>query len=123
MDIPLSKTTSVLHINITWNAVRVIICGRALQCCEELHHFTRLLFSQNRPPEQLYRTCEGVLSLYKKTDKDQFKKACTIAIAHEKYSSKFILSVIENNLDNQDSDAHRKSLPDHDNIRGGKYYS
>lgn len=96
---------------------------KASQCCEELHHFTQLLFSQNRPPEQLYRTCEGVLRLYKKTDKDQFKRACTIAIAHEKYSSKFILSVIKNNLGYQHSEAHQKSLPDHDNIRGGKYYS
>jgi len=96
---------------------------RAQQCCEELHNFTRLLFEQNRPPEQLYRTCEGVLSAYRKSDKDQFKRACSLAILHEKYSSKFILGVIKNNMDDQDADAHKNSLPDHDNIRGGKYYS
>lgn len=96
---------------------------RAQQCCEELHSFTKLLFDQNRPPEQLYRTCEGVLRLYGKTDKEEFKKACTLAILHEKYSSKFILSIIKNNLANQASEAQQKSLPDHENIRGEKYYS
>lgn len=96
---------------------------RSQQCCEELHYFTQRLFAQNRPPEQLYRTCEGVLSLYKKTDKEQFKKACNVAIAYEKYSSKFILNVIKNNLAHQASDAHEKSLPKHDNIRGENYYS
>lgn len=96
---------------------------RAQQCCEELHYFTQRLFAQNRPPEQLYRTCEGVLSLYKKTDKEQFKKACNVAIAYEKYSSKFILNVIKNNVAHQASDAHEKNLPQHDNIRGENYYS
>jgi transposase len=96
---------------------------RAQQCCEELHRFTQHLFAQNRPPEQLYRTCEGVLSLYKKTDKEEFKKACTLAIEHEKYSSKFILGVIKNNLAYHATNKNKKSLPKHDNIRGGKYYS
>ena len=96
---------------------------RAKQCCEELYHFTRLLFDQNRPPEQLYKTCDGVLSLYKKTDKDQFKQACILAITHEKYSYKFIRGVIKNNMVHQSTDAETKNLPDHDNIRGEEYYS
>lgn len=96
---------------------------RALECCEELHQFTQLLFAQNRPPEQLYRTCDGVLRLYKKTNKDQFKQACMLAIEHEKYSSKFIQRVIKNNLPQHTADRHIKNLPEHDNIRGEKYYS
>ena len=96
---------------------------KAKKCCEELYHFTQLLFDQNRPPEQLYRTCDGVLRLYKKTDKDQFKAACSLAIEHEKYSYNFIHRVIKNNMLQQPEDTPSKSLPDHENIRGEKYYS
>lgn len=96
---------------------------RAKQCCEELHHFTQLLFDQNRPPEQLYRTCDGVLSLYRKTDKEQFKKSCNIAITHKIYSYKFIQKLIKNKAVDQQGDLPFKDLPDHDNVRGKEYYS
>lgn len=96
---------------------------RAKQCCEELHHFTQLLFDQNRPPEQLYRTCDGVLRLYTKTDKEQFKKACNIAITHKIYSYKFIQKLIKNKAVDQQEELPFKDLPDHDNVRGKEYYS
>lgn len=96
---------------------------RAKQCCEELHHFTQLLFDQNRPPEQLYRTCDGVLRLYTKTDKEQFKKACNIAITHKIYSYKFIQKLIRNKAVDQHEELPFKDLPDHDNVRGKEYYS
>lgn len=96
---------------------------RARQCSEELYHFTQGLFDQRRPPEQLYRTCDGVLSLYKKTDKEKFKKACSLAITHKKYSYGFILRVINNDSLHQDLTQQSKSLPAHKNIRGEQYYS
>jgi len=96
---------------------------RARQCCEELYHFTQLLFDQNRPPEQLYRTCDGLLRLYSKTDKEQFKRACKLAITNEIYSYGFILKLIKNKMVDQPEEAQKKSLPNHDNIRGEKYYS
>lgn len=96
---------------------------RARLCCDELYHFTQLLFDQNRPPEQLYRTCDGVLSLYSKTDNEQFKRACKLAIAHEIYSYGFILKLIKNKMVDLPTEAQKKSLPDHDNIRGENYYS
>lgn len=97
--------------------------SRASRCCEELHHFTQLLFDQKRPPEQMYKTCEGVLRLYRKTDKEQFKKACNIAITHKRYSYKFILKLIENKTVDQDGEIPFKDLPEHDNVRGKEYYS
>lgn len=96
---------------------------RAKQCSEELQSFIHLLFEQNRPPEQLYKTCDGLLSLYRKTNKDKFNKACAIAIAHEKYSYRFILKLINNKMLDESEDAYAKNLPQHDNIRGQAYYS
>lgn len=96
---------------------------RARQCSVELHQFTKLLFDQNRPPEQLYRTCDGVLMLYRKTDKERFKRACKLAITHGIYSYGFILKLIKNKMVDQPEETQEKNLPSHDNVRGGKYYS
>ena len=96
---------------------------KAKNCCEELYRFTQLLFQQYRPPEQLYRTCDGVLRLYKNTDKDQFKTACNLAIEYEKYSYSFIERIIKHNMLHQTEQTPNKSLPDHENIRGEQYYS
>ncbi|MBY5957068.1 IS21 family transposase [Membranicola marinus] len=96
---------------------------RARHCCEVLHHFTQLLFDQNRPPEQLYRTCDGILRLYSKTDKELFKRACKLAITHKIYSYGFILKLIKTKMVDHPEEAQKRSLPNHDNIRGEKYYS
>jgi hypothetical protein len=35
----------------------------------------------SRPPEQLYKSCEGMLHLHRKTEKGLFERACHLAIA------------------------------------------
>jgi len=49
-----------------------------------LHQLISLIFTQNRHPEQLYKTCDGLFGLQRKTDPDRFDKACQIAIDHQK---------------------------------------
>ena len=96
---------------------------RAGGCSEELHRFFLLLFDQNKPPEQLYRTCDGVLSLFRKTaDKASFNRACELAVTHQKYSYRFLQKLIKN-TPAQPDEAIDKQLPDHENVRGKKYYS
>lgn len=94
---------------------------RAQQCSKELYQFTQQLFNQKKPPEQLYRTCDGMLSLFKKTKPQEFNRACELALAHEKYSYKFIQNMIQNKTVVQDPTVF-KDLPDHENIRGKEYY-
>src|SRR5690625_3455030 len=95
---------------------------RARGCSDELYRFTQLLFDQKKPPEQLYKTCDGVLSLFKKTNKEDFKRACELAITHQKYSYKFIQNLIKNKPAEQE-EASLKDLPQHENIRGKEYYT
>ena len=52
------------------------------------------VFKQDKYPEQLYRTCEGVLKLAKQTPVDQFTKACDIAIEHSNYSYRFLKRIL-----------------------------
>ncbi len=81
------------------------------------------LFEQTeRHPEQLYRSCDGLLQLQRKTDKDTFDRACTIAIESGCFTYSFVRNVIENNMTKQPSQSAYKPLPEHENIRGKEYY-
>ena len=40
---------------------------------KELHELIELLFKQNRLPEQLYKSCDGLFSLHRKTNSQTYK--------------------------------------------------
>ncbi|MFM8454489.1 MAG: Mu transposase domain-containing protein [Gammaproteobacteria bacterium] len=81
------------------------------------------MFKQDKHPEQLYRTCDGLLSIYRKTDdKEKFENACRLAMEYDKYSYKFVANIIQNNSLSPASPPPEKSLPNHYNIRGKNYY-
>jgi len=82
------------------------------------------LFNGGRPPEQNYRSCDGLFSLHRKTDPVLFNKACDIAIESGCCSYKYLIKVIEHlkKLPPQPEQENQKPLPDHKNIRGRDYY-
>lgn len=89
----------------------------------ELHCLFNHLFSQDRHPEQLYRSCDGLLSLSRKTNPFVFKKACLMAIEHQNYSYGFVLNIIKNKMTDQEEITQEQTLPNHKNIRGKDYYT
>lgn len=90
---------------------------------DALHQLFVLIFNQDKHPEQLYRTCDGLLNIHRKSAcTDKFEKACMLAIEHGNYSYGFILNVLQNNMTDFDIAPAEKSLPSHNNIRGKKYY-
>ena len=98
---------------------------RAYKHSEELYQYVQGTFKQDTYPEQLYRSCEGVLKLAKQTDKNQFIKACNIAIAHSNYSYGFLKRILENKMYTASEDETKenyKPLPEHNNIRGPQAY-
>ncbi len=90
---------------------------------DELYQFMVLMFAQNRHPEQLYRTCDGLLSLQRKTDQEDFHKACLMAIEHQNYSYRFIVNILTNKMTGQPETKEKKPLPDHENLRRKEYYA
>jgi hypothetical protein len=89
---------------------------------ETLGELVNAIFSSSRfPPETYYKTCEGLISLARKTDPVRLEKACGIALETGKYSYRFVLSLIESKLLMME-DSPSKPLPSHDNIRGKDYY-
>ena len=95
---------------------------RAEKKSKEMFQVVRLLFEGGRHPEQNYRTCDGLLSLHRKTDPDIFNKACEEAIACKCYSYRFILNIIENLKKQPAQEIPPSPLPEHGNIRGKDYY-
>jgi len=92
--------------------------------CHELHLLTQLIFEQPQHPEQLYRTCDGLLRLQKSAPAEAFAKACEIAMSCGKLSYKFIERILKNKMtDVPDGPVKEQPLPEHQNIRGKEYYN
>jgi transposase len=90
----------------------------------ELHLLTQLIFKQPQHPEQLYRTCDGLLRLQKTAPPSAFSKACEIAVEYKNFSYRFVERILKNNMeDHQDAPVKKQALPEHSNIRGKDYYS
>lgn len=87
-----------------------------------LHELFKLIFQQDRHPEHLYGTCDGLLNIYRKMDPQKADKACRVAIEYQNYSYKFILNILNNNMTDQPSIVEEKPLAEHQNIRGKDYY-
>lgn len=84
---------------------------------------TENIFKQNKYPEQLYRSCDGIFSLQRKTDREIFLKACKIALKLQNYTYGFILNLIKNKMtDSYDENPAETPLPEHQNVRGRGYY-
>jgi transposase len=80
------------------------------------------IFNGVKPPEAYYKTCDGLLSLERKTEPDVFEKACQAALDNDMLSYGFIKSLIENKVLTQGSE-DCKSLPvSTEYIRGKDYY-
>jgi len=90
---------------------------------EQLYQLLEHLFAQNRHPEQLYRTCDGLLNLQRKTDQKDFDKACQMAIECQKYSYVFVLNILKNKMTREQEIKPLQPLPTHQNIRGKEYYA
>jgi transposase len=83
------------------------------------------IFQQEQIPETVFKRCDGLLSLGRKTDPVLFEKACQIALDNNQLTYKFVQKVIENKtfiLNETDTKNNQKPLPRHENIRGRQYF-
>ncbi len=87
-----------------------------------LYQLIELLFKQRIHPEQVYRTCDGLLRLQRKAAATAFDQACLMAIEYQSYSYRFVLRLLENNMAQHPQEPQQQALPAHGNIRGKDYY-
>jgi transposase len=98
--------------------------SKAKEISDSFYQVIDILFNGGRPPEQNYKSCDGLFSIYRKTDPEIFEEACKIAIECKCCSYKYMLRLIDN-LKKQPKtiqEEKQKPLPDHQNIRGAEYY-
>jgi aldehyde:ferredoxin oxidoreductase len=81
------------------------------------------VFEQNRYPEQLYKSCDGLFRLQRTFPKEEFIKACRFALEHRVYTYTFLQNVLKNGTASSYEQKTEKSLPEHKNIRGRDYYT
>jgi transposase len=97
---------------------------KAKQKSAALYELFEQLFKQDKYPEQLYRTCDGLLSIQRKTSPADFDRACEIALENQIYSYRFIVNIIKNGMTKSSAEtASQRPLPYHQNTRGAGYYS
>ncbi len=80
------------------------------------------IFDAPKPPETFYKTCEGLLSLSRKTDCKRLEKACQIALDSRMLSYRFIKSLLESNALIQEEPEYRTLPVLRENVRGKEYY-
>jgi transposase len=77
----------------------------------------------NRPhPEQGFRTCLGVLRLYRALATERAETVSARAVAIGAFNYKSIASILANNLDRRSPPTHSVTVVDHANIRGKTYF-
>ncbi len=77
----------------------------------------------NAYPQQVYRSCAGILSLVKKAEPDRLEKACERALYYGSVSYKTIRGILDNELDRLPLPQNMTTtIPAHENIRGAVAY-
>jgi transposase len=73
-------------------------------------------------PEQGFRTCLGVLRLFKDLDQTRTEAVAARAVASEAFTYKSIASIIANKLDRATAAvSEAQAVMTHGNLRGSKY--
>lgn len=80
------------------------------------------IFQKAEEPEVLYKRCDGLLSLQRKTDPTLFERACRMAVENDILTYRFVKNVIENKAAEAESQ-DQIPIPKHDNIRGREFFN
>ena len=106
-----------------WSPERVLRWARSIG--GEVVEVIEKVLKGRKHPEQAFRVCLGILSLAKKYGDKRLNKACKRANQFGTRSFKWIESTIELGLEEEKHPQLdlNSTIPDHENIRGGQYYS
>lgn len=87
----------------------------SLELAEVMIH---IFYDSSMPAETHYRTCDGLLNLQRSSDPVIFRTACETALSFERYSYKFIRSLVESKCAGLMQADSLLAPPEHENIRG-----
>jgi transposase len=80
------------------------------------------VLASRRHPEQAFRTCLGILKLFRGLEAARVEAAAARAVAIGALTYASISSILKNNLDRAQAAAESASIDQHSNIRGPRYF-
>ena len=84
------------------------------------------VFERVETPEIVFKRCDGLLNLQRKTEPELFDRACQFALDNNILAYKSLQKIIEKKAylteKEEELQENKKSLPKHENIRGREYY-
>ena len=89
------------------------------ELCDVMRH---IFYDSTMPAETHYRTCDGLLNLQRSSDPVIFRTACEMALRYERYSNRFIRSLVESKCAGAMTTENLASPPEHENIRGREQF-
>jgi transposase len=104
-----------------WTPEKFMEQARAIH--QEEAEYLELVIESKQHPEQAYKSCSGILSLARKAGHGRLTDACRRARSYGVFGYPIIVQILEKNLDKEEDEQQKEEqLPDHDNIRGSRYY-
>ena len=104
-----------------WSSERFISwAGNIGESCQG---YIMAILDKKQHPEQSYKSCLGVLHLAKKYGRGRLDNACRRATEYGAYNYNMVERILKKGWDKLDEGADDNlEMPEHQNIRGGKYY-
>ena len=100
-----------------------VLKQKALAIGPEVEALINAVLKKGIYPEHAYKTCQGILALQFKCDKDRFRKCCSTAVANNLTSLRYMRHLVTSPHVTFNAAAPiQTSLPLHDNIRGSENY-
>jgi hypothetical protein len=87
-----------------------------------VEYYISQVLAKNEHRDQIYKSCQGILSLATRAGHDRLIKACQRASDIGYYNYKTIDDILKKNMDQYEEDNTSTPMPMHTNIRGGNYY-
>jgi len=83
------------------------------------------VFTRSIHPEQAYKSCQGILSLAKKTSKEILIESCLIALEYQVCTYRNVERLAQGRYASREflQPVKTKSIPDHPNVRGADHYN
>jgi transposase len=105
-----------------WNPDKFLRWAESIgQSTKEL---IRIILESKAHPEQAYKSCQGILSMAGKTNKQRLDDACKRALHYKAHTYQSVRNIIDKGLEKQPLEEHvtQIQIPFHENIRGAHYY-
>lgn len=90
----------------------------------DVKKLVKKVLESRRHPEQAYKSCMGILHLADNYGSKRLNNACSRALSFDSYSYKTVKNILRKGLDTiEEEPVFPELLPEHENIRGDKYYN